>query len=294
MKNFPFGDLLKKAWKLTIRNVSLWWLGLLACGGSLMLQYDISDFQQMMADFSNGSLANSLSASMNQEGSFWIAMVAIILLLSLLFVLISLIARAGLIMGIGLLFEGGGYKFWQLVKVGLKKLPQLILLELVLLLVNVAVIAAPLYLYMSNSGNAVFLAILIIAAVLLVIYNLFVGLFKHFSYCFIVLENYKFWKAIKSGMKLLVNNFVITFVSKLIHVGLWLAIGFATILALVILMLPFVLSGMVSLLIVGKVGVIIIGILAAIVAFVAVLAIRGSSNTYLQSFATGVYIKLSK
>ncbi len=122
MKHFPFGDIIKEAWKTTIHNTKLWWFGLFLGSGIAIQTPDFSDFS---SSGSGGSdTLQSLSNNVQQILSNWVIVATIIgfvLLFFLVLFFISLLCRAAILHGLAKVKAGESYKFWSLAGLGAKK-----------------------------------------------------------------------------------------------------------------------------------------------------------------------------
>jgi len=135
--------------------------------------------------------------------------------------------------------------------------------------------------------------LLIPVVIILILYNIFIALFRQYSYCFAVLENQTGWQAIKSGFDLLKKDFGNILVVGLIYIGLSMAATLAMVVIILAICVPFFLLFMIALFL-GKWMMIIVIILWVIVGLVCFLALRGAIGTYFQSYFTHAYWELKK
>jgi len=146
MDNFPFGEIIKKAWGTTFKNVKLWWLGLFV-GGTVSFSFpNVDSFQNDVKD----SIPNLQNAwlEISQNWGLMLLVVAAALIFSVGIWIITLIARGGLVSGLESDRKKESYKFWSLVGVGAKKFPSLLLMDLmyalpVIVLMGIALAVFP-------------------------------------------------------------------------------------------------------------------------------------------------------
>lgn len=289
MNKFPFSELLKQAWRWTRKNLRLWWLGLFIGLGGLVFDFysnDVQDaFEQVFKDSSVDGLKNFLSNAGNASMLvFWLLVIFFILSV------IGISASAGVILGIKRIKDSGKCQLRDLFKFGFKKIPRLLLLEIILG-VPYYVLLIPVVVYLVFWANSVLFMLFVVCLLALAVYTVFVALFKHYAYCYAILEEQTAWQAIVSGMNLLKNNFWNFVVVKLIQAGLWIVAALAMSIAVVAAMLPVLLIGILLSQFVGSFGAAAMEVLSGIIGSAAVLAFRAGMNVFFAGYLTGAYWK---
>ena len=298
MKHFPFGDIIKDAWKTTIHNTKLWWFGLFVGGGlsvNMPSSFDPSDFG---GSDGNGESLGNFTAILQKIASNWGAILAVILFIVLFFFAIWVlvfICQAAVLLGLVKVKNGESYKFWNLFSLGAKKIFRLFLMAIIygvpnVILLGLGALSVP-WEQISISGIRWWLLIPVIG--IMILYNIFISLFRHYSYCFAVIENQSGWQAIKSGFGLLKKDFGNVFVVALIYLGLSMAAMLGMMIVLLALCVPFVLLGLISIFL-AKWLMIVVIVIGAIALLVAALAIRGAMGIYFQSYFTNAYWEFKK
>lgn len=292
-----FEELLYKSWRLVWRNRWLWILGVFVGVSGLFFNFDFSGtYQKLSSDtgagFSLGTLLSNTKALIANASSVFLAMIGIFVLVFIFF-LISLIARSGLIKGISRVNNGESYKVTKLIDFGFKKTPRLLLMEIILNIVNAVfgiIFLISAFAFKLETARIVF----IVAAVLFVLYNIFIILFKHYAYCYALLEDFKAWPAIKAGLQLLGNNFLVLLSAKAIEIGLLILLGLAIVISCLIILLPFAMIGFVLIISSGTAAMVAVSIVALLAIIAFLLLARGTMATYFQSFATYIYWQIKR
>jgi hypothetical protein len=296
MKKFPFGEIIKDAWKTIIHNTKLWWFGIFVGTG---ISVTIPDFSGYGGGGVGGGVdMGSFTKTLQDIMDNWVIVlvgIAFVALFLVVFFFIILICQSAILHGFVKVKNGEAYKFWNLVGLGIKKVGRLFWMAIIyvapnLVLLGIALLAFP-WSNFSLGGIRWWLIIPIVC--ILVLYNLFVALFRHYSYCFAVIENQSGWQAIKSGFCLMKKNFGNVFVVGLIYIGLSMAATIGMVITLLILCLPFVLLFVLAIFM-AKWLIIVVISLGVIVLLTIALALRGAIGAYFQSYFTNAYWELKK
>lgn len=298
LNNFPFGELLKKAWQWTIKNKILWIIAFFAGSGGFAMNLSLnnSDKKVIQNIFENsGMIKEKISMFWADMGNF-IFFIFSILVFFLLFFLLSLAMNAAVIQANKKIQNNESYKFWSLVKSGFSFLPRMLLLSVLwgipnLILLILMIVGLGFSLTASGAWS---IALFGIAMIVGLIYNLFIWLLRHNAYCFAVLENNNAWTALKNSTRLLFKNFGIVLMAGLIEIGLSIAIGLGIIISLIILAIPFVILGGLLMFVVGGWGILVPVILGALISLCLLVVIRGASSFLFNIFLTNVYWEISK
>ena len=292
MQNFPFKQVLKKAWQLVKTNKLLWIIGIFVGSASMALDPPGEDWQGLHVDSVGQVLINVKNFLSNPLLALYALMVFVFFIA---IVLASFWARVAMLEGIRKDRNGEKLQFGQLLKFGFGKMPRILLMEIILGVVNLILGVIIFFTSVVNQDNNFTLNIIFLIAVLaLVIYNVVLFMFRHYAYCFAVLEDCKALPAIKSGWKLFRQNARPLIVVKLIEVGLWMAGGIAAIIILAVCTAPFLLLGLILMVVVGALAWTIVAMLAVIALIIVLLVISGVLNTFFQSYLTYAYWQVKK
>ncbi|MFH0779422.1 MAG: hypothetical protein V1928_01015 [Parcubacteria group bacterium] len=287
MKKFHFNELLAQSWKWTKKNLSLWWLGLFVGLGSLVFDFRSTDIQDAFTQVFNDSGVDGLKNFLSNVGNasmlvFWLGVIFIILSI------IGILARAGLICGVKKIKDGEQYRLRDLAEFGVLKIPRLLLLEIILG-IPFYILLIPVVVYVKFIASQILFALFAICLAGLIAYSVFLALFKHYAYCYAILDDQTAWNAIISGIKLLKQNFWNFVVVKLIQAGLWIVAALAMSVAVVVAMLPVLLIGILLSFVAGSFGSAAMAALSGVIGIAAVLAFRAGMNVFFAGYLTGAY-----
>jgi len=283
MQHFPFGELLKKAWKTTFFNMKLWWLALFAGGGAYSgMNYDPSSSFQ-------GTNGEQLMSSIQKIPSgIWIVIGIAVALLVLVLMFVSIVCQTGLIKGVDLANKGEKTDLWPMIKFGAKKFPHVLLLGLMMF-----VIVAPLLVLMLLGAWMSNLWIFIPGILLLIIVGVAMALFLFYSLYYVVLRDEKVLTAMSKSVDLFRKNWIITVVMFMIVWGISMAYMFGAMIAAFILVIPgaLLVAGVAFL---SKIAAIVLGVIGGIIMAVIIMALSAGYTTFLFSFYVSVFNKLEE
>lgn len=259
--NLNFGDILSRAWKITWGNKILWVFGVLAIlgqggggGGNQGVSFDASDFQSgpgglpdLPPEFDR--FFERIADLGDLLVPIVLALVCLGILLSIVFFLLSIVGRGGLIGGAQLADANGKVSFGEAWGAGLSNLGRLFLIRLllalpVIVLVILAVVigvAAGVMMAAASDGDALPAPLALIGicvaplVCVIVILSIFLSIVGHFAQFAAVLEGQSALAAMRRGWGVFVANFGSSFVLGLILLiiswvaGLLLALPFVTI-----------------------------------------------------------------
>ncbi len=297
VNDFPFGELLKRAWQWTIQNKILWVIAFFAGSGgfAMNLSFNNSDKEAIQKMFENSGLLKEKMATILANVGDFIFFVVIMFVFVFLFFLLSLAMSAAVIQANKKIQTGEKYKFWLLVKLGFTFLPRMFLLVVLwgipnLILLVVAIVG----LGLSLNGVGWAMSLLVASVIVGLVYNLYIWLLRHNAYCFLVLENNSSWLSFKKSAQLLKKNFSAVLLASLIEIGVGIAIGIGLILALIIMAIPFVVLAGLLMVVAGGQGIVIPIILGAILSLALLAVVRGASSFFFNAFLTNVFWELKK
>src|SRR6476659_9192952 len=114
--NLDFGGILKRAWEITWRNKILWLLGILsaiASGGGFRGGNNLNFNQNGNPDFLPQLQRRFPNLDQNTIGAIFLGVGCVLIILAIVFWLLSIIGRGGLIGGINLAETRGSVKFGE-------------------------------------------------------------------------------------------------------------------------------------------------------------------------------------
>lgn len=288
MKKVQFKEVIKSAWQLAKKNRLLWLFGIFT-GGGMWFGFQTDNLDPN--NFAFQELMEKVFASLKEP--LFLGVLLSMILLFVIAILISFVARVAMLQGIGEKNNSGdGSSFKQLLKFGFSRSIKVILMELIYFVPSVVIMA--LWALLFFTGSAAAQKISILAAILLFfLYFLVISFFRGYSYCFLVYENEGPWASIKSGWNLLTNNISEVITAGVLKFALLIAAGLITLVVLVVATLPMLLVGALVLIFVGNTGLYImigLGLAALLVVF---MIVRGFLNTFFYAYTVFVYSRLT-
>ena len=272
----------------------MWIIALFAGSGGYFLNF-IPNGDDMKA-FSGGDGAVSKvlenTKAISNDAPFIIFAILAILVLVLVFYLIGLAARVAIISGVNEINLGQKYRFWNLVRGGFKKMPRILLMGIIMGIPNILILL--LMVFGGWLGAWYGVTLLSISGLAFLLYNIYITILRHYSFCEAILKEKTSWDAITSGIKIVNKNFWVVVVTALIQVGLSMGIGIATFIGLLIIAVPFVVLGAILAFGLGAIGMLIPAILGGLTFIVLLMALTGGINFFFNAFLTNVYWKIEK
>jgi hypothetical protein len=281
MRTFSFLTLIKQSFRWAWHFKRMWIIAFFVATTSLSFQFSSDNWQGIANFFKTGF----------SEYRFDI-LIPLGLLFFVVIYLLSLVAKAGILVGLKKLKQKEDYRVLELFKFGIRKIPKTFLLEIYFGVINL-VLTTVFVLYVAFSESFILQILYMLALLLFLIYNLLVYIIKHFAYCLIVFDEKSPWQAIKLSLKLFRNNIKQVLLAKLLEIVLILAFMLAISATIFIISVPAVMIMTLSFLFGGFIiFIILIGFVAALAALFAVLCVKGFISTVTQSFMTQVYWEL--
>lgn len=272
MKEINYLEILKKSWRITWKNKYLWWFGLfLSLGGGSSFSFNVpgnNDWEKQLGE--KGDLANDFFA---QHWQIFIAGAVLLVLLIAAFVVLRIIAQAGLVKTLNRIEnnEKGNFKegfgegkkyFWKLLKVGLILGFLMICLIVVLSLPVIFLF----YLEAVFSGIlATFLAVLIFIP--LVIVSSFLGKYAFF---YITLSDLGIRSSFERSYYLFRKNIIQSIIMSLLFIPVSIFLTFIFLTVFFLIGIFFLIIGIILYLAISKIG-IVIAISAGLIVFLASL-----------------------
>jgi|GEM_PF-3143571 len=284
MPSLSLKSCVKSAWILARKNYWLWIFGFFI--GSSFVVFDFDKIN--LSNIGEMSLANLFALLNDRIGSVGISYMLILgAFVFSFFTILSILSRVSMLFGLSRIIAKEKSRFGCFFKKGLFLLPKVLAVEVILALplaisLSFAVVAV------NKSQEILFL----VAVVLLALYGIFINLFKHYVYCFAVIENLGPLVAISTGWKFFKSKFKNLILAKLLEWGLWIILGAGSLLVFVLAFLPFILLGVFMYFWLGSAAFDYLMVLAVIFLAGAFFLVKGFCVTFIQSFLTNVYLNL--
>lgn len=300
-----FGNVLTRAWETIWKHKILWLFGILAsCGSqggsfggninSRMDSTDVSNLPPQWQEFFR-NLQNGFERTPDERiVGIIILVVCVVLLLALLFWLISIFGRVGLIKG-ALLSEGGkSFTFRSLASESMPVFGSALLLSLLLgvlpfgLVIALVLVLAPFALITLGFGLLCIIPLLCLLVPLGIAYNVYIEM----AYVALVSEGLGVIDAINRGWQVFRNNLAnLTVIALILIIG-GLFVGIILGIPVIFVFAPFLFGMLANTPEAQNSGLIISGICLVLALPVIILA-NGILHSYLQTAWTLTYQQLS-
>lgn len=281
MLSIPIKETIKSSWSVAWNNKILWILGLFITSGAFFLDYLVEDWSELVA-FRNTVLVK-LDVAFTDWRAFLVLLITLVFLALIL--LVAILAKTSSVAALGKLNSGNKLKIGELLKIGWQNFGKVVLFEVIFGVINLFLFALVVVFIPSRGLMTLFV-------ILVVLYNVCLFLFRHYVYCYAVLEGESATKSIIAGWKLYVNNFVELTVVKITEVGLWVVASFTLILCLILIALPFILLGVIGMMAIGQAALMAITWIGYMVLGTAFLLIKGGIQVFFLSYLTNAYWKI--
>ena len=313
-----YGDLIKDAFWLTLRNRYLWFFGFFAGGtsaggGNFGLPsggpggFDDGDFD----DFGEPGRGDFGGATLGFDPGQWIfdhlalilAIVALVAVIALFFIVMSLISQGALTESVNAIdrgerrrfsssFRAGVSNFWRV----LGYLLLFILISLGFLLVvgvPVALLVVGVFTGTESVGGRVLTAILagLVSIALLIIVFIPLSITGQFALREIVVRRERVVASVGSGYRPFRRNLAKSLLVWLIQLAISIGVGIALLIAL--LLVGFILAlPAITLAVVGYTTALVVGIVAALILLPILIVAAGAFGTFGHCFWTLAYLRL--
>jgi hypothetical protein len=283
LDNINYLEIFKKAWKITWENKYLWWFGLfLVLGGGFNF-----DFPR---NFNGGEKANKISDSManflSSHEDVVLAVIFILFFLWLVFVVLGIISKAGLLKTLVKIekneinsfkdgFKNGKKYFWKLIGISLILGFSVFVLVFVL---SVPVILLFIIKSIVLGIFAAFLAILIFIPLVILAY--FLGRYSNF---YIVLSELGIKSSLENSYLLFRKNIFPSIIMALFFIPVSITLFFIVILTAIIVGIIFLIIGFILYAIFSNAGVIITVIFGSLVLLALFIFISSVYQVFCQT-----------
>jgi len=290
MKEINYLEIIKKSWKITWKNKYLWWFGLfLALNGGISFNFPgNNEWSKKMAE-NEGQLINFISS----HWQLFAAAIALAAFLGLVFFILSLISKAGLIKTLDKIeknltgnfkegFKDGKKYFWKILAIGL-------ILGFFIFALLVVLSSPVIFLF---SFRALFLGILsaflaVAIFIPLIVLTCFIGKYSIF---YIVLSDLGIKASIENGYQVFKKNILASVIMALFFIPINISLFILVISAFLAIGLIFLLVGSIFHFLLAKMGIIIAIALGSFVFFVFLIL----ANSIFQVFCQTIWFLFFK
>lgn len=307
-----YGDLIRDAFRITLRNRYLWFFGFFAGGtGSNFLgnipsgggNFNFDDFQR------SGSDLSGLTAQVGQGLSDTVlifGIVVVVLLVALFFIILAIISQGALADSVaaidrgqgrrfGSAFSSGTGNFWRVL--GYYVVFFLVALGLLVVIgIPVALLIGGTFAATQSTGARVSVAVVvgILAVLLLIVVFIPLSIIGQYALRDIVVRRERVLGSVGSGYTLFRHNIGRSLLLWLIQLGLSIGIGIAFILLLLIVGLILALPAIALAAAGSSTGVwIAAGVPAVLIVFLLFLVATGAIGTFSHAYWTLAYLRLT-
>ena len=307
-----YGDLVRDAFRITLRNRYLWFFGFFAGGtGSNFLgnvpsgggNFNFDDFQR------SGSDLSGLTAQVGQGLSDTVlifGIVVVVLLVALFFIILAIISQGALADSVaaidrgqgrrfGSAFSSGTGNFWRVL--GYYVVFFLVALGLLVVIgIPVALLIGGTFAATQSTGARVSVAVVvgILAVLLLIVVFIPLSIIGQYALRDIVVRRERVLGSVGSGYTLFRHNIGRSLLLWLIQLGLSIGIGIAFILLLLIVGLILALPAIALAAAGSSTGVwIAAGVPAVLIVFLLFLVATGAIGTFSHAYWTLAYLRLT-
>jgi hypothetical protein len=297
-----YGDLIRDAFRITLRNRYLWFFGFFAGGTGTNFvgqvpsgggNFNFDDFRR------SGAGVSGLTAQVGQglsETVLIFGIVVVVLLIALFFIILSIISQGALADSVAALDRGQGRRFGSAFSSGMGNFWRVLgyyvvffLITLGLLMVigiPVALLIGGTFAVTESTGVRVSVAVVvgILAVLLLIVVFIPLSIVGQYALRDIVVRRERVLGSVGSGYGLFRHNLGRSLLLWLIQLGLSIGIGIAFILLLLIV-------GLV--LFIPTIALAVAGVIAGLILLPILLVATGAIGTFFHAYWTLAYLRLT-
>jgi hypothetical protein len=285
---FPYGKLMSESVKQAFSYRRLWIFSLFVAEAGMFFNVSDDDFevlQQLNATVTGDQTIGAFLASSPGFIGYMFFLFVLIVGLSLL----SVVAKGSLIRGIAAIRDKKPLAFSSSLKNGTESFWRVLWVDVLLWLPNIVFVGLLIWVYFSQVA-----VVGLVVGVAMLLYNLFVALFRHYTYCDAVLGQQSSWAAIKSGMQLFFNKPKETIVVNLMKLGVVIVAVLATVIIGALVAMPFfLLMFLFSLVLPWQVALTVVG-LGLVATIIAAFGVKAIQTQTLYGLLTKTYWELRK
>jgi hypothetical protein len=303
-----YGDLIRDAFRITLRNRFLWFFGFFA--GSAFFNFpsgggnfDTDDFEQSGATPS--ALAAQVGPGVFDSVVLVVAIAVVVLLLVLLFIVMAIISQGALSESVTAIDRGEGRRFGTTFRAGLRTFWRVLGYYVLFFLIAVGLLVAigvPIALVIGgtfavtqSTGARIIVAVLAGLAAIALLILIFVPLHIISQYALreIVVRRERVFGSVGSGYGVFRRNLGRSLLLWLIHIGLMIGIGIALLVAALLVGLVLFIPTIGLVLAEYTTAAIVAGVIAGLILLPILLVASGAAGTFGHSYWTLAYLRLT-
>jgi hypothetical protein len=300
-----YGDLIRDAFRITLRNRYLWFFGFFAGGTGLNIpsgggNFNTDDFQQSSTMLSAIQVGQGLGNAVLIVG-----IVIVALILALFFIFLAVVSQGALADSVAAIDRGEGRRFGTAFGSGMGNFWRVLGYYLLFFLVALGllvVIAIPVALLIGGTfaatqsvGARISVAVIVglLAVLLLIVVFIPLAIIAQYALRDIVVRRERIFGSVASGYSLFRRNIGRSLLLWLIQIGFSIGIAIALILVLLIVGLILALPAIVLAFAGSSTGVWIAAVPAGLIWFVLFLVLSGAIGTFSHAYWTLAYLRLT-
>jgi hypothetical protein len=303
-----YGDLIRDAFRITLRNRYLWFFGFFAGGTGSNFGGNLSSSRNFNPENWQRSDLSGLTAQVGQglgTAVLIFGIVVVALLLVLLFIIMAAISQGGLADSVAAIDRGEGRRFGSTWASGIANFWRVLGYFVVFFLIAIGllvVIGIPVALLIGGTfaatqsiGARVTVAVLvgIVAILLLIVVFIPLAIIGQYALREIVVGRERVLASVRSGYGIFRRNLGRSLLLWLIQLGISIGIGIALLLLLLIVGLVLAIPA-IALAVAGyTTAAIIAGVIAGLILLPILLVATGAIGTFSHSYWTLAYLRLT-
>ena len=304
-----YGDLIRDAFRITLRNRFLWFFGFFAGGtGSNFFgnvpsgggNFNPDDFRQSSTMLSAIQLGQGLSNAVLIVG-----IVIVVLILALFFIFLAIVSQGALADSVAAIDRGEGRRFgtafgsgmgnfWRVL--GYYVLFFLVALGLlVVIAIPVALLIGGTFAATQSTGARISVAVVVglLAFLLLIVVFIPLSIIAQYALRDIVVRRERVLGSVASGYSLFRRNIGRSLLLWLIQIGLSIGIAIAFILVILIVGLVLFIPTIALAVAGSSTGAVIAGVIAGLILLPILLVLSGAIGTFSHAYWTLAYLRLT-
>lgn len=303
-----YGDLIRDAFRITLRNRFLWFFGFFA--GSAFFNFpsgggnfDTDDFDRSGAGAS--ALAAQVGPGVFDNAALIVGLVVLVILLVLLFIVMSIISQGALSESVAAIDRGEGRRFGSTFRAGLRNFWRVLGYYVLFFLIGIGLLVAigvPVALVIGgtfaatqSTGARIIVAVLAGLAAIALLILIFIPLHIISQYALreVVVHRARVFGSVGSGYGVFRRNLGRSLLLWLIHIGLMIGIGIALVVAVLLVGLVLFIPTIALALAEYTTAAIVAGVIAGLILLPILLVASGAAGTFGHSFWTLAYLRLT-
>ena len=304
-----YGDLIRDAFRITLRNRFLWFFGFFA--GSAFFNFPSGGGNFGTDDFerSGGAGTSALAAQFGSSALdsvvLVVGIVILVLLIVLLFIVMFIISQGALSESVAAIDRGEGRRFGSTFRTGLRNFWRVLGYYVLFFLIAVGLLVAigvptalvigGTFVATQSTGARIIVAVLagLVALALLILIFVPLHIISRYALREIVVRRMRVFGSVGSGYGVFRSNLGRSLLLWLIHIGLMIGIGIALLVAVLlvglVLFIPTIALGLAE----YTAAAIVAGVIAGLILLPLLLVASGAAGTFGHSYWTLAYLRLT-